>query len=100
MHARTSLVLSLVTALAATPVAAKKAPAPACTAQFAVAQSGVGNVPASLLRVISIDATGVKVSTACGSVVIRPKRTRHGWKFRAHWRACDGAPKAVLTARV
>jgi len=103
MHARASLVLSLaalVAAVVATPAAAKKAAAPTCSAQFAIAQSGTANVPASVLRLVSIDATGVTVATECGTVVSRPKRTRHGWKFRAHWRPCDGAPKVVLAARV
>jgi hypothetical protein len=103
MHARASLVLPLVALLApvaTTPAAAKKAPAPACAAQFAIAESGVANVPASLLRLVAIDATGVTVATACGSVVSRPKHTRNGWKFRAHWRPCDGTPKAVLAGRV
>ena len=103
MHARASLVLSLaalVAAVAATPAAAKKVAAPTCSGQFAIAQSGTANVPASVLRLVSIDATGVTVATQCGTVVSRPKRTRHGWKFRAHWRPCDGAPKVVLAARV
>ena len=103
MHARASLVLSLaalVAAVAVTPAAAKKVAAPTCSGQFAIAQSGTANVPASVLRLVSIDATGVTVATQCGTVVSRPKRTRHGWKFRAHWRPCDGAPKVVLAARV
>ncbi len=103
MHARASLVLSLaalVAAVAAAPAAAKKVAAPTCSGQFAIAQSGTANVPASVLRLVSIDATGVTVATQCGTVVSRPKRTRHGWKFRAHWRPCDGAPKVVLAARV
>src|SRR5262249_37848282 len=96
---RSSLIVWVAVALAAgaaTPAVAKKAPAPTCAAQFAIAQSGVANVPASVLRLVSIDATGVTVSTDCGTVVSRPKRTRTGWKFRAHWRPCDGKAKVVL----
>src|SRR5262245_19589406 len=103
MRIRSSLIVWVAVALAAgaaTPAVAKKAPAPTCAAQFAIAQSGVANVPASVLRLVSIDATGVTVSTDCGTVVSRPKRTRTGWKFRAHWRPCDGKAKVVLAARV
>jgi hypothetical protein len=103
MRIRSSLIVwvaALLATGAAPPAMAKKAPAPTCAAQFAIAQSGVANVPASVLRLVSIDSTGVTVSTDCGTVVSRPKRTRTGWKFRAHWRPCDGKAKVVLAAKV
>ena len=82
MHARASLVLllaALVAAVAAAPAAAKKMAAPTCSGQFAIAQSGTANVPASVLRLVSIDATGVTVRDPVRDRG-QPgrKRTRHG----------------------
>ena len=85
MRTRAFLILSAVVLVAAgtAPAAvAKKAPAPACAGQFAVAQSGIPGVPASVLRLVSIDARGVTVSTDCGTAVSRPRRTRSGWSSR------------------
>src|SRR5262249_26015447 len=103
MHASASRCLSMAVLLAAglaTPAGAKKAPAPTCSVQFAVAQSGAPSMPPSVMKLVSIDATGVTVSTACGAVVTQPKRRVSGWKFRAHWRPCDGARRVVLAATV
>jgi hypothetical protein len=97
-----ALILSLAvlaSVVVAAPAAAKR-PAPTCAAQFAVAQSGVGSVPASVLRLVAIDASGVAVSTQCSSVVSRPHHVRKGWKFRAHWVPCDGDRKVVLVGKV
>jgi hypothetical protein len=101
MRARAFLIASMAMSLAgglSSPALAAKAPA--CAAEFPVAQSGVSGVPSSVLRLVSIDATGVTVSTQCGAIVTRPKHTKHGWKFRARWRPCDGGRKVVLTGRV
>ena len=103
MQTRAFLILwtvVLVVAGTAPAAVAKKAPAPACAGQFAVAQSGIPGVPSSVLRLVSIDARGVTISTDCGTSVSRPRRTRSGWKFQAHWRPCDGARRVVLHGKV
>jgi hypothetical protein len=93
----------LIAASCATHTAAKPPPAPGCSARF-VADEASGAVAPSMPRdvfdAVAIDATGVTVSTTCGSVVSRPRRTRKGWKFRARWRPCGSARKAVLVATV
>src|SRR5262249_5422837 len=52
------------------------------------------------LRTVTIDATGVTLTTACGAVTTRPKHTRKGWKFHTRWRACGAGKRAVLVGTV
>jgi hypothetical protein len=90
----TGLVVAVVM-LPATPTGAKSRPAPTCAAHFPAAGAGAGALDA-----VAIDATGVTVSTACGVVVARPRRTRAGWKFRTRWRPCGATRRVVLAATV
>jgi hypothetical protein len=84
-----------------TPAPAKP-PVPTCSARFAASQvAGAGSgVSAAMLDAVAIDPAGITVSTTCGSVVSRPRRTRKGWKVRARWRPCGGARKVALAATI
>src|SRR5262249_17853172 len=85
------------------PAAAKKRPAPSCSARFILAQAAdpkVGSTPTSMLEAVAIDATGATVSTDCSTVATRPRRTRNGWKIHTRWKPCGSNRKAVLVATV
>jgi hypothetical protein len=97
---RTGVALTLLVGVCLTPATAKTRPAPACSAHFPAAQAGLGGVTAATLEAITIDATGVTVSTACATIAARPKHTHAGWKFRTRWRPCGGLRKVVLAATV
>src|SRR4029453_16945774 len=95
-----SAALTLLAGVLVVPVAAKPRPVPTCAARFPAAGVGLAGVPAETLDAVAIDGTGVTVSSACGSVTARPKRTKAGWKFRTHWRPCGATRKVALAATV
>src|SRR5262249_56910053 len=96
MRTRRTALLTLFVGLVAAPAAARPRPMPTCSAQFPAAGVGLAGVTSATLDTVAIDGTGVTVSTACGSVTARPKRTKAGWKFRTRWRPCGGTRKVVL----